>query len=72
MGSIVALGESHGLEGFVLVGVDVRSASTPTEVCDAWDHLGGDVGLVILSPRAASSLGDRLAGRPDVLTAVLP
>jgi vacuolar-type H+-ATPase subunit F/Vma7 len=72
MGSVVALGESHGLEGFALVGVEVRRVAGPDDVRSVWEHLDDQVSLVILSQAAADVLAERLADRPDVLTAVLP
>ncbi len=72
MSTVVALGETHELEGFVLVGATVMAAATPEAVVDAWHNLGRDVGMVILSPTAAETLRPSLADRPDVLTVVMP
>lgn len=72
MGTVVALGASHALDGFGLVGVHVVHASHPDEVRAAWRALPDDVGLVILSHDAEAVLHDALDDRPDVLTAVLP
>jgi vacuolar-type H+-ATPase subunit F/Vma7 len=72
MSTVVALGETHELEGFALVGITVLSATTPEAVVDAWHNLDRDVGLVILTPTAAHTLHPRLAGRPDTLTVVMP
>ena len=69
MSSVVAIGESHELEGFALVGVTVQITET---VDAAWSELDSDVGLVILSPIAAEALRSRLVERPDVLTVVMP
>lgn len=72
MGSVVALGESHGLEGFVLAGAVFVRVADADDIVTAWDGLDDEVGLVILSQRAAEVLGDRLSSRADILTAVLP
>ncbi len=72
MGSVLALGGSHTLDGFALVGVEVVRTTRPEQIRAAWDGLGEDVGLVILSSDAESVLRDDLDDRPDVLTAVLP
>jgi hypothetical protein len=71
MSSVVALGETHELDGFALVGVTVLAATTPADVIGAWTDLGPDVGLVILSPMAATTLHHLLADRPDTLTVVM-
>jgi vacuolar-type H+-ATPase subunit F/Vma7 len=72
MSTIVALGEDDRLVGFVLAGASVIGATTQEEVRDAWNQLGRDVGLVILSARAAGVLEPLLGERTDILTTVLP
>ena len=72
MTTVLALGDGHELDGFVLAGARVRRTSDPEEVRAAWRELGEDVGLVILSAEAAELLEEELDDRPDVLTAVLP
>lgn len=71
MASVVALGDPREVDGFALAGARVVVA-TDDEILATWLALDDDVGLVILSRRAAQILGDRLADHPDVLTAVLP
>ena len=71
MSHVVALGETHELEGFALVGVTVVAAATRTEVIDAWRNLDQDVGLVILSPTAADVLDQHLEDRPNTFTVVM-
>ncbi len=72
MNTIVAIGATHGLEGFALAGVKVIAAGTDTDVAHAWALLDDDVGLVILSPEAADALGAALTERHDMLTVVMP
>ncbi len=72
MSTIVALGEDDRLDGFALAGASVIVASTDEGVRSAWDGLGSDVGLVILSARAADVLETLLGERSDILTTVLP
>lgn len=72
MGSVIALGESHELDGFALVGADVVHVDDPTLVRTAWAELDDDVGLVVLTGAAAEALGDLLDERPEVLKAVMP
>jgi vacuolar-type H+-ATPase subunit F/Vma7 len=72
MSTVVALGETDGLQGFVLAGVTVMRATTVAEVEAAWHGLAADVGLVILSPNAARILESALTQRPEVLTVVTP
>lgn len=71
-GSVVAVGETHELQGFALAGATVVAAASDDEMEAAWTAVGEDVGLLILSARAAMVLGHRLADRPDLLTAVMP
>lgn len=72
MGRVVALGSDHRLDGFALAGASVVVAPTDDDVVDAWEAVGDDVGLVILSPGARRILDSRLRDRPDVLTVVVP
>jgi vacuolar-type H+-ATPase subunit F/Vma7 len=69
--SVVALGEDHQLDGFALAGAVVIGAQTAAAVREAWDRLGNDVGLVILTTMAAEVLSDELDHRSDRLTVVL-
>ena len=72
MGTVVALGETHELEGFALAGVRVVVTTDVADTVRAWRALGDEVGLVIMSPASAAALHTELGGRPDVLTAVMP
>ena len=72
MSGVVAIGETHQLEGFALVGVSVNVPMTDREITEAWQNLPPDTGLAILSSLAAATLESMLAERPDVLTVVMP
>jgi len=72
VGTVVAIGGTHELEGFALVGAHVARARSDTEILRAWADLSPGAGLVILSSDAARTLHEQLAAQPDVLTAVLP
>ena len=72
MSSIAAIGNDHDLVGFALAGVDVKRATSDAQIDAAWEGLEPDVGLVILSPRAAERLSEALRQRPHLLSVVLP
>ena len=72
MGTVVALGSGHALDGFALAGASVVNVTTDDNLVRAWEALGEDVGLVILSPEAGRILDSHLQNRPDVLTVVMP
>lgn len=57
-GRVVAIGEEAVLEGLGLAGVAVLSAETPEEARSAWELLGPDTAVVVLSPAAAAALTD--------------
>jgi len=72
MSTVAAIGETHELQGFALVGVAVTPAANRAQVIEAWENLDDDVGLVILSRRAAETLRPMLANRRDTLTVAMP
>lgn len=72
MSAVVAIGETHELEGFALAGVSVIATTTDADVTEAWRRLPVETGLAILSATAAATLESRLAERPDILTVVMP
>ena len=69
-GRVAALGEWALIRGFALAGVETIAAADPEAVRAAWDALGRDVAVVILTPSAAEALGPAAADEP--LTVVLP
>ncbi|MDH4103964.1 MAG: hypothetical protein OEW52_01325 [Thermoleophilia bacterium] len=72
MSAVVAIGESRRLAGFALAGVDVRAAENDLAAQDEWDGLEREVGLVILTPRAAAALEGRRSEREDMAWVSLP
>ena len=68
---VVALGDAD-LAGFVLAGVQVVAVDSADEALSAWRTLDEDVGMVILSSRAADVIDRELDDRPDILTVVAP
>lgn len=66
-----ALGEALRVDGFALAGAVVLRAEGPDEALAAWRSLPADVGVLVLTARAASWLGDAVRSRPDVLIAVM-
>ena len=72
MSGVVAIGEACRLAGFALAGVDVRTAESAQAVQDEWEGLARDVGLVILTPEAATALEERRSEREDIVWVSLP
>ena len=70
--TIVALGERALLEGFPLAGVELRVAETTSAVKEGWALLPKTVGMVILTPHAALTLGDIVNDPNSPMTVVLP
>jgi vacuolar-type H+-ATPase subunit F/Vma7 len=69
--SIVAIGDRNQLAGYGLAGVDVKHATDPDEVREAWHGIGSDVELVLITFEASQVLPDPL-GRRDMLVTILP
>ncbi|MFD8544491.1 hypothetical protein [Streptomyces sp. NPDC059649] len=69
---MAALGEQVRVAGLALAGVTVLVAEEPDAVREAWQDIGEDMGLVILTPGAADVLGPEVCERVSPLTAVLP
>ena len=70
---VVAIGERARVEGLALAGVQVLVAEDASAVAAAWESLGGDVAVAVLSPAAAAALAaldgpwrgtDIVPGRP--------
>lgn len=72
MSRIAALGEEPRVAGLAVAGVDVIAAGDAAEVVDAWERLGADTAVVILTPASAAILGARLRERATVLSVVMP
>jgi vacuolar-type H+-ATPase subunit F/Vma7 len=69
--SIIAVGDRMKLVGYALAGVEIKDATKPDEVREAWLGIADDVELVLLTSEARQALPDPL-GRQDVLVTVLP
>jgi len=72
MSEVVAIGEEALLDGYALAFVDVIVAGDPSAVRKAWESLGPEVELVILSPAAHEALTPRLRREPRVMWVVVP
>jgi hypothetical protein len=70
MAKIAVIGESGKVLEFGLPGAIVLPAEEPEAVLAAWQSLGDDVAVVVLTSRAARTLAGRTASWP--LTAVMP
>jgi hypothetical protein len=70
MAKIAVIGESGKVLEFGLAGAIVLPAEEPEAVLAAWQSLGEDVAVVVLTSRAARTLAGRTASWP--LTAVMP
>jgi vacuolar-type H+-ATPase subunit F/Vma7 len=69
---IVAIGERERIEGLSLAGVEVIPAKETEEVRNAWNELGRDVAVVILTAAAESALSELLPLRPERIWTRLP
>lgn len=72
MSRVVAIGPARQVEVLAMVGVEVRSAETPVAVLRAFDELGDDVGLLLLSATAADAVRAKLGEPRSPLWAALP
>jgi vacuolar-type H+-ATPase subunit F/Vma7 len=75
MGAVVVLGERDRVAGFALAGTRTVVAPDAAAVLRAWRDLLADTAVVVLTPAAASALGDVLAEplHPDrPITVVMP
>lgn len=70
MSRVVGIGGAP-LDGYALAGVEVIEAGDEAAVREAWAGLDGEVGLVLLTPRAHAVLGPALADA-ELPWAVLP
>ena len=72
MAHIAAIGERQRVIGLTAVGVLVFPAQDPAAVRAAWHALPTDIGLVIVTPRAARTLGPGTVAGEEPLVAVMP
>lgn len=66
------IGEHAAVSGYALAGVLVLPAEDDDAVRGAWSRLPGDVQVVILTDRAARSLGDVRTAALLPFTVVMP
>lgn len=71
-GRVVAIGEPALIRGYALAGVELVAAESPGLAAAAWDHLGEDVDLVLLTPAAYEELAERLMTRQPVIWTTIP
>jgi vacuolar-type H+-ATPase subunit F/Vma7 len=62
--AIAVIGERERVRGFAFAGVRVAAAEEPAAVRAAWEALGEDVTLVILTAAARRALGPELERAP--------
>lgn len=71
-GTIVAIGDPAVLAGYVLAGVQLLPARSEQEARAAWEGIGEEVGLALLTPAAAEAVGTVPVDHRAPLTAVIP
>jgi vacuolar-type H+-ATPase subunit F/Vma7 len=72
MPRVAALGELARLEVYRLAGVGVLAVESDDEARTAWQALATDIAVVLLTPHAASALGNALTEPGGPMTVVLP
>jgi hypothetical protein len=55
-----------------LAGADPLRADSGAESRAAWDGLPEDVEVVLLTPAAATAIGEQVGSRPGVISVTLP
>ena len=72
MAAIAVVGSAHRIQPLAVAGAESHAADTPDEVIAAWQGLGPDVAVLVLTAEAALALGRRVEDRRDLLVTVLP
>ncbi len=72
MGRVAVIGEQTEVSGYSLAGVLVLPAEGDDAVHGAWGSLPDDVAVVILTSRAARTLGDARTAKLLPFTVVMP
>lgn len=72
VGRVAVIGEETVVAGYALAGAVVLPAEDATAVLAAWDSLGPDVEVVVLTPGAARAVGPDRARTMAPLTVVMP
>jgi vacuolar-type H+-ATPase subunit F/Vma7 len=70
--AIVVLGERWRVEGFALAGVYVVPVEDRAATRAAWERLGAEVAMVLLTARARDDLADLLPLRSDTIWTLIP
>jgi hypothetical protein len=71
-GTVAALGERALIEGYGLAGALVLPAESDADVLRAWAQMPAEVRAVVLTPRAAATLGPALTQPGAPMGVVLP
>ena len=72
MGAVAVIGEGTAVCGYALAGAVVVPAEDDEAVRAAWEALGSDVEVVLLTTRAAAALGPLRETALLPLTVVMP
>lgn len=72
MTAVAVIGDGVLVHGWALAGVTVCEAVAAAEVRQAWQRLGPDVAVVLLTPAAAAILTDELSRQDWPLPVVIP
>jgi vacuolar-type H+-ATPase subunit F/Vma7 len=69
--TVHAIGEERRVAGFALAGAAVHVADDGPSAVEAWESLPASAALVLLTPRVAAALRNRVGGAAP-LVCVLP
>ncbi len=72
MSRVAAIGESEAIAGYGLAGAELHPAASESDMRAAWEGLGPDVGLLLLTPASVTVLATDLAEAPELLWVVIP
>jgi vacuolar-type H+-ATPase subunit F/Vma7 len=72
MSRVAVIGEPAGVRRWELTGVRVLTAEDADQVRSAWQSLGAEIQVVLLTQHAAGHLADQIADPGDRLPVVLP
>jgi vacuolar-type H+-ATPase subunit F/Vma7 len=72
MGAVAVIGARTRVQGWALAGARVCAADDPASVVRAWDQLGDDVSVVLLTEAAADALAAELVELSWPLVVVIP
>ena len=72
VGRVAVIGEETLVAGYALAGAVVAPTEDARAVRDAWDALGTEVDVVVLTPAASQALGPSRTATTHPLTVVMP